>query len=80
MTCHQPRFSPTGSFCFEADIDEITYAVVDLSYYEAYIYLEPGAKYVVSLPPYRLRPGADRFNPYYEPSPIRLLCVRQAAT
>lgn len=63
---------PDGSFCFEADIDEITYAVVDLSYYEAYIYLEPGAKYVVSLPPYRLRPDADRFNPYYEPSPIRL--------
>ncbi len=62
-----------GTFTFEADIDEVTFATIDLSFYEAYIYLEPGAKYEVTLPHRKLRPDAERFNPFYQPKGINLV-------
>lgn len=66
------RVAADGTFTFEADIDEVTFATIDLSFYEAYIYLEPGAKYEVTLPRHKLRPDADRFNPFYQPKGINL--------
>lgn len=63
---------PDGSFTFEADIKEVTHAFIDLSFYEAHIFLEPGARYVATLPPFKLRPDAERFNPFYQPKVINL--------
>lgn len=62
-----------GTFSLSANISEITRVSIDLSYYTAYIYLEPGVKYEVTLPPFRLRPDAERFNPFYEPKQIDLV-------
>lgn len=62
-----------GTFTLSANISEITRVSIDLSYYTAYIYLEPGVKYDVTLPPFRLRPDAERFNPFYEPRQIDLV-------
>lgn len=62
-----------GSFTLTADINQVTRVSVDLSFYLAHIYLEPGARYDVSLPPFRLRPDAERFNPYYEPRQVSLI-------
>lgn len=63
---------PDGTFLFEADISEVTHAYIDLSFYEAHIFLEPGARYKATLPPFRLRPDAERFNPFYRPKTINL--------
>lgn len=64
--------APDGSFRFEADISEVTHAFLDLSFYEAHIYLEPGARYTATLPRFKLRPDAERFNPFYQPKVINL--------
>lgn len=61
-----------GSFTFEADINEVTHVFIDLSFYEAHIFLEPGGRYKVSLPRFKLRPDAERFNPFYQPKIINL--------
>lgn len=63
---------PDGSFRFEADIKEVTHAFIDLSFYEAHLFLEPGGRYKASLPRFRLRPDAERFNPFYRPKVIDL--------
>ena len=68
-----------GTFTISANISEITRVSIDLSYYTAYIYLEPGVKYDVTLPPFRLRPDAERFNPFYEPRQIDLVILLAAA-
>lgn len=68
----QAQVKADGSFRFEVDVDEITLVKLDLSYYEAFIYVEPGAKYVVSLPPRKLKPDAERFNPFYQPRAVNL--------
>lgn len=62
-----------GTFSFEAEVDQVTHVTVDLSFYVGHLYLEPSARYEVSLPPFRLRPDADRFNPYYEPRQVSLI-------
>ena len=62
----------TGSFDYSFDVSEITYAFIDLSSYRAHIYLEPDVDYEVVLPPFRPRPDADRFNPFYQPENIEL--------
>lgn len=64
--------APDGSFRFEADVREVTHAFIDLSFYEAHIFLEPGGRYKVSLPRFKLRPDAERFNPFYRPKVIDL--------
>lgn len=71
--------SADGSFRFVADVSEVTLVTLDLSYYEAYLFLEPGAKYEVSLPPFKLRPDAERFNPFYQAKQINLV-IRSASS
>lgn len=71
--------APDGSFSFSADVAEVTRVTVDLSFYVAHIYLEPGARYVVSLPPFRMRPDAERFNPFYEPRRVPLTILSSSS-
>ena len=66
---------PDGSFNSSFEIAEVTYAHLDLGAYTAYIYLEPGAHYQVVLPPFRPRPDAERFNPFYRPTAVNLAIV-----
>jgi len=62
----------TGHFDYSFDVEDVTYAFLDLSSYRAHIYIEPGVEYEVTLPPFRPRPDADRFNPFYQPENIEL--------
>ncbi len=62
-----------GTFTLNANISEVTKVTVDLSYYTGHIYLEPGARYDITLPPFRLRPDAERFNPFYQPQQVDLV-------
>ncbi len=61
-----------GAFSAQIEIDEVTYAFMDLSAYEATVYLEPGARYEVVLPPFKVRPDAERFNPFYRAQSVEL--------
>lgn len=64
--------APDGSFSFSLDVEEVTRVSVDLSSYEGHLYVEPGESYEVELPPFRLRPDAERFNPFYVPRQVSL--------
>lgn len=61
-----------GQFDYTMDVENVTYVFFDLSSYRAHIYIEPGVDYEVMLPPFRPRPDADRFNPFYQPEDIEL--------
>lgn len=61
-----------GQFDYSFDVDDVTYVFLDLSSYRAHIYMEPNTEYEVALPPFRPRPDADRFNPFYQPEDIEL--------
>ncbi|MCQ2226470.1 MAG: TlpA family protein disulfide reductase [Bacteroidales bacterium] len=61
-----------GHFDYNIDVNDVTYAFLDLSSYRAHIYIEPNTEYEVALPPFRPRPDADRFNPFYQPENIEL--------
>lgn len=66
------RIDDAGHFECSLNIDEITYAFLDLGKYRAYIYLEPAHTYDIVLPPYSPRSDADRFNLFFEPENIVL--------
>ncbi len=61
-----------GNFHTETDLSEVTYVFIDLGSYVGYLYLEPGARYEIVLPPYAPRPDVERFNPFYEPQMIEI--------
>ena len=61
-----------GRFDVTLEIEEVTYAFLELSTYTASIYLEPGRTYDIELPPLRVRADADRFNPFYQPERVEL--------
>jgi len=44
----------------------------DLGRYRSFIYVEPGAKYQVTLPPFSEKKDADRFNPYFIPEEMEM--------
>lgn len=44
----------------------------DLGRYRSFIYVEPGAKYQVTLPPFSVKKDADRFNPYFIPEEMEM--------
>jgi hypothetical protein len=44
----------------------------DLERYRSFIYIEPGKKYQVKLPPFSERKDADRFNPYFVPEEVEM--------
>lgn len=64
-----------GTFSFSVDVDQVTRVSVDLSSYAGHLYVEPGEAYEVALPPFRLRPDAERFNPFYVPRQVNLTLV-----
>ena len=61
-----------GSFDYSFELNNVEYIFLDLSLYRANIFAEPGTDYEVALPPFRPRPDADRFNPFYQPEDIEL--------
>ena len=59
-----------GAFDYTFESDNVEYVFLDLSSYRAHVFTEPGTDYEVALPPFRPRPDADRFNPFYQPEDI----------
>ena len=41
-----------GNFSADIDLSEVTYVWTELGVYRGYIYLEPGARYEIALPPF----------------------------
>ncbi|HJX70387.1 MAG TPA: TlpA disulfide reductase family protein [Bacteroidales bacterium] len=55
-----------GTFKLEIQVDETTYIFAHLGIYKAYLYVEPGNRYELVLPPFREKSPADLLNPYFE--------------
>ncbi|MCQ2235776.1 MAG: TlpA family protein disulfide reductase [Bacteroidales bacterium] len=68
-----------GNFDCQIDLQQtgIKYAFMELGAYKAYIYLESGKDYHLVLPPFKARPDADRFNPFYQQEPIEAGIVNE---
>ncbi|MDO4461363.1 MAG: TlpA disulfide reductase family protein [Bacteroidia bacterium] len=68
-----------GNFDCIVDLQQngVKYAFMDLGAYKAYIYLESGKDYHLVLPPFKPRPDADRFNPFYQQEPIEAGIVNE---
>lgn len=66
------RIDKKGRFEHQFPLTEITYALVDVGRFRASIYLEPGQRYEVVLPPFEPRSDADRFNPFFTPEDVPL--------
>lgn len=61
-----------GNFSADIDLSEVTYVWTELGVYRGYIYLEPGARYEIALPPFIKKSDADRFNPFFEYREVNL--------
>lgn len=68
-----------GNFDCLVDMQQpgVRYAFLELGAYKAYIYLEPGNDYNLVLPPFKPRPDADRFNPFYQQELIEVGIVNE---
>jgi peroxiredoxin len=63
---------PDGSFTLEFSIDEITYVFAYLGVYKVHLFVEPGRKYTVILPPREDKDLPDLLNPYFSPIVVHL--------
>jgi peroxiredoxin len=61
-----------GTFKMELQVDNTTYIFAHLGVYLAFLYVEPGKKYELVLPPFREKTPADLLNPYFEEILIQL--------
>ncbi|PZX17433.1 peroxiredoxin [Breznakibacter xylanolyticus] len=61
-----------GNYSGAFAIDETTQCTIDLGHYRGAFYAQPGQHYQLALPPYKPRPEAERFNPFFEPEIILL--------
>lgn len=61
-----------GNFDYSLNINDITYAYLNLGSYRAEIYLEPEVEYEIVLPPFTPRPDSEVFNPFFQPETIEL--------
>lgn len=70
-----------GKFDCVVDLQRegVRYAFLELGAYKAYIYLESGKTYQIVLPPFKQRPDADRFNPFYQQELIEIGIVNEAS-
>jgi hypothetical protein len=58
----------SGNFIFVTDIQYPVQAFIPMEVYNGFIYLEPGKKYEVTLPPYKEKSFQDKLNPFYKPT------------
>jgi hypothetical protein len=58
---------PNGDFKFEVEINSVVNAFIPTEVERAFIYLEPGATYHISIPPYRERTLSEKLDPYFAP-------------
>lgn len=61
-----------GSFECSFPLDQTRKIYSDLGVYKAYLYVEPGKKYVISLPPKQEKDRAQKLNPYFESFPVHI--------
>ncbi|WP_291861372.1 TlpA disulfide reductase family protein [Marinilabilia sp.] len=66
-----------GYFSFDLSLKETTYAFADLGSYRGFIYLSPGQKYELKLPPFKPVPQTQRLNPFFQREPISIGIINQ---
>lgn len=66
------QIDENGNFDYSLEINDITYAYLNLGAFRAEIYLEPEVEYEIVLPPFTPRPDSEIFNPFYQPETIEL--------
>ncbi|MBS2097011.1 TlpA family protein disulfide reductase [Carboxylicivirga linearis] len=67
---HTIKVDKEGAFYEVIEINEITYASLDVGRFRGNIYLEPGQSYELILPPFQPRTDAERFNPFFIPEDV----------
>ncbi|WP_372933243.1 TlpA family protein disulfide reductase [Mariniphaga sediminis] len=56
-----------GVFSAEAEVEQPTFVFSDFGIYRGMLFLEPGEKITLLLPPFRDKSFADQKNPYFQP-------------
>lgn len=70
----------SGAFKLKADVSSPIQAFIPNETFKGYIFLEPGGKYEVKMPPYAERTLAQKLDPYYKPADIFLQIVGMKET
>lgn len=63
----QTTVAADGSFKFELDVDKTKQVFIPTDVTKAFIYIEPGENYTVSLPDFRERTIVEKLDPYFAP-------------
>jgi hypothetical protein len=63
---------PNGHFECRLDIDETSYVFIELGIYKGYLFIEPGSKYRILLPPREDKTEVQRLNPYFQMQDIHI--------
>lgn len=63
----QATVGADGNFKFEVELDKTRQVFVPTDVTRAFIYVEPGESYTISLPDYRERTIVEKLNPYFRP-------------
>ncbi len=66
----QAKVEKDGAFKFEVNIDSPIQVFIPNDVTKAFIYLEPGATYDITLPDYQERTLPEKLNPYFKPSDV----------
>lgn len=69
-----------GEFDFTYQLDNITFAFVDLGKFRGFIYLQPGKEYELKLPPLEELSQSQKLNPFFEPEHILLGIANEKPT
>ena len=63
----QAQVAQNGDFRFEINIDNTQQVFIPTETAKAFIYVEPGGHYSITLPPYEERTLPQKLNPYFKP-------------
>ena len=81
----EPRFSDTvicdedGSFRIFLELEKGSFVYLQTGIYEGSLYVEPGYRYVIALPPYKEKTYADLVSPFFTPVRFPLEVVERKA-
>nr|WP_320118250.1 TlpA disulfide reductase family protein [uncultured Marinifilum sp.] len=71
-TIHEFDINSDGSFSADFKIDQTQLFFIPLGVYKGFIYLEPGKKYEIKLPPKQELTPAQKLNPFFETEELML--------
>jgi peroxiredoxin len=73
------KVSADGSFSFTVEASQPTMIFAHTGVYLVYLFIEPGAKYTVQLPPRLEKKPEEKLNPYFEEKQVHLIvkeCIK----